>query len=142
MERNRYPTDVIPFQHRHLKLDKTDDSHSKHCTKTHAAFTYFGQKLMFELIQSITVYYILKIIQKITKFRNSSMNKTSLPLSDFLLDENLPYLGPVWGGQVEKGFEIGFLYILYHITKGKGIPGNLLIKDLVIQVLYVFPIIF
>lgn len=104
MERNRYPTDVIPFQHRHLKLDKTDDSHSKHCTKTHAAFTYFGQKLMFELIQSITVYYILKIIQKITKFRNSSMNKTSLPLSDFLLDENLPYLGPVWGGAGGEGF--------------------------------------
>lgn len=55
---------MIPSQHSHLKLDKTDDSHSKHCIKSMLHFTYFAQKLMFELIQSLTVYYILKMLQK------------------------------------------------------------------------------
>lgn len=61
-ERKKYFINTISTQHRHL--DKTDASHSESCTEIHAAFTYFSQKLMFELIQSLTVYYIKNALKR------------------------------------------------------------------------------
>lgn len=64
MERKKYLIDKISSQHRHLKLDKTDASHSKSCTEIHVAFTYFSQKPIFQHFQSLTGYYIKKNVSK------------------------------------------------------------------------------
>lgn len=56
-------TGTLQTWYRHLKLDKTEDSHSKHCTKIHAAFYFLcSETIMFELIQ--TVHYVLKMLPK------------------------------------------------------------------------------
>lgn len=43
----------------------------------------------------------------------------------FLLDEKLIHLRPIWVGGEKKSSEMCFLYTLYNTNTGKGIPGNL-----------------